>query len=355
MRTNLRVIVSFVLAFAGAISTGAISAPANASQIIIDTVDGSTIIGDYTFTVTIPQLDSRGGVRLQIVDQYGHASYGIVPVINVQAAGPHTYTIDPYSTIAEALTRLPSGSSGSNATWTGTSLTLRPGVNQIFVDYWDDTYMESQSLLTNVTFKRACAAGTYSIDGGVPLTGSQACEVAEPGTYVPSAGLTTFTDCPIGTFSNVSGSSECRLARVGRFVNQPSAWQDTLCEPNTYQDLTGQNTCKPCPTSYTSAPGSVESSDCIAPIVSTTPAAVKSSPTVAIGKKFAAKSIASEIGMTVPAKAKVTLKVSRASKKICKVSGSSIKGLKPGACVVTVKVKPIKGSTTTQVTTLTVS
>lgn len=70
----------------------------------------------------------------------------------------------------------------------------------------------------------------------------------------------------------------------------------------------------------------------------------------AVGKvsqrsKLTAKQIANAAGMQVPAKAKVTLKVSKTSSraKICKVSGGKLVTLKKaGTCVVTVKVQPAK-------------
>ena len=302
---SVSLVISFALASAFSV------APAKASQTIIDTLDGSTIIGDYTFTITIPQLGPGGSVRIQIVDVYGAANYGIVPVINIQNAGSYTYSIDPFGTIAEALLRLPAGSWGSNAGLGGV-VPLRPGLNQIRVDYIDDNdLMVNQPLLTNIVFKHACEPGTYSTDGGVPLTGSLACTNSPANSYVATTGATSATACPSG---------------------------------------------------YTSPAGSDALSDCIAPVVTqttttatTTAAVTKPLPTLAKGKKMKIKALATQIEMSVPAKAKATAKVAKSSRKICKVSGTSIKALKVGSCVVTVKVKPKKGSATTKTTTITVS
>jgi hypothetical protein len=52
--------------------------------------------------------------------------------------------------------------------------------------------------------------------------------------------------------------------------------------------------------------------------------------------------------ITVPAGAKVELKVSSKSAKYCKVVGSQVKKLKAGSCSVTVTVKPKKGKTTSK-------
>jgi uncharacterized repeat protein (TIGR02543 family) len=69
--------------------------------------------------------------------------------------------------------------------------------------------------------------------------------------------------------------------------------------------------------------------------------------TVQAKSKFAGKALASRVGViTVSPKAKVTFSVSKASKKICAKSGSSLKTLTAGNCVVTFTVqepKPKKG------------
>lgn len=66
---------------------------------------------------------------------------------------------------------------------------------------------------------------------------------------------------------------------------------------------------------------------------------------VSLRSKVKPKQIANAAGMEVPAKAKVSLKVSKASSraKICKVSGGKLVTLKKaGNCLVTVKVQPAK-------------
>ena len=69
--------------------------------------------------------------------------------------------------------------------------------------------------------------------------------------------------------------------------------------------------------------------------------------TIKVKSKFAGKALASRVGVKmVSPKAKVTFKISKASKKICTKSGSKIKTLKTGNCVVTFTVqepKPKKG------------
>ena len=88
----------------------------------------------------------------------------------------------------------------------------------------------------------------------------------------------------------------------------------------------------------------------IAPVVDTAAqlaAADLAARTVGVKKNFAAKALATKVGIkTVSPKASVSISVAKASKKICTKSGSKLKTLKPGNCVVTFTVqepKPKKG------------
>ena len=69
--------------------------------------------------------------------------------------------------------------------------------------------------------------------------------------------------------------------------------------------------------------------------------------TFSMKKKYSAKALAKKVGVTiVSSKAKVTFKVAKSSSKICTKSGSKLKTLKAGNCVVTFTVqepKPKKG------------
>ena len=58
--------------------------------------------------------------------------------------------------------------------------------------------------------------------------------------------------------------------------------------------------------------------------------------------KVASSAVAASLGAVIPAKSKVTLTVSKSSKKICKVSGGKLVAIKPGNCSVTVTVQPPK-------------
>ena len=78
-------------------------------------------------------------------------------------------------------------------------------------------------------------------------------------------------------------------------------------------------------------------------------------PKLTTSKSASAKSIATFAKLKVLATSKVSLKVVASSAKFCRVSGSSLKGLKAGSCKVAVTVKPKKGKAISKTVTLKVS
>jgi hypothetical protein len=72
-------------------------------------------------------------------------------------------------------------------------------------------------------------------------------------------------------------------------------------------------------------------------------AADLASRTITAKKKYVAKPLATEVGVTiVSSKAKVSISVSRGSKRVCTKSGSKLKTLKAGSCLVTFTVQEPK-------------
>jgi hypothetical protein len=91
----------------------------------------------------------------------------------------------------------------------------------------------------------------------------------------------------------------------------------------------------------------------VAPVVTTTTTAPKAiSPTVKLSRSASAKSIAAFAKLKVLSTSKVKLKVVASSAKFCRVSGTSLRGLKAGSCKVTVTVTPKKGRATSKTITL---
>jgi hypothetical protein len=78
-------------------------------------------------------------------------------------------------------------------------------------------------------------------------------------------------------------------------------------------------------------------------------------PTVTTKKAVTAKSIAVFAKLKVLSTSKVKLKVVASSAKFCRVSGTTLKGLKAGSCKVTVTVTPKKGRATSKTVTLKVT
>jgi hypothetical protein len=81
------------------------------------------------------------------------------------------------------------------------------------------------------------------------------------------------------------------------------------------------------------------------PVTYATTPTVKAAPTVKVARTLSGKTIASYAKLSVASTSKVSLRVVTSSAKICRVVGTSLKGLKAGTCKVTVSVKPKKGST----------
>jgi hypothetical protein len=216
-----------------------------------------------------------------------------------------------------------------------------------------------------------CGVGTYQ-----PSQGQSECLLGRTGHYVSDIGQTTDLACPVGTYRLEQGQASCLDAPAGTYVSVTGAQASNNCLAGTFSASTRSTSCvvaqanfyvdtiaataaTACPATYTSPAGSDSATDCIAPVVSQTPSVVaaptaKALPSLGVGKKMKIKTLATEIEMSIPAKSKLSAKVAKSSKKFCKVSGTSIKALKTGSCVVTVKVKPKKGSATTKATTITI-
>ena len=91
-----------------------------------------------------------------------------------------------------------------------------------------------------------------------------------------------------------------------------------------------------------------------APVITTTTPSV-TMPKLTTSKSATAKSIAAYAKITIASTSKVSLKVVSIYAKYCKVSGTTLKGLKTGSCKVTVTVTPKKGKATSKTVTLKVT
>ena len=130
----------------------------------------------------------------------------------------------------------------------------------------------------------------------------------------------------------------------------------------TYAVAVTRSAAAPTSTSSTTVAATSTSSTTVAPtstssttVAPTTTTVTVPQPLVSATKSATAVSIAKYAKVTVPAGAKVTVKVLSSSSKYCKLVGSSVKGVKNGLCKVTLTVKPKKGSVVTKTVVLKVS
>ena len=113
------------------------------------------------------------------------------------------------------------------------------------------------------------------------------------------------------------------------------------------------------PTTTSTAPGSSTTvvTTTLPTTTTTTPATTTTTmipSTVSRGKSFSSASIAKLAKITVKPGSKISLKVSAATSTRCRVTGTSVKGLRAGACRVTITVKPRTGRSTVRTVTITV-
>lgn len=117
----------------------------------------------------------------------------------------------------------------------------------------------------------------------------------------------------------------------------------------------------PPPDSTTSTTSTSTTSTTVVTVGSTAPTinlptpvstSIPSTLTVTLSKVVSAKSIAADAKLAVTSTSKVSLKVLSSSAKYCKVSGTTLKGLKAGSCKVTVTVTPKKGRATSKTISL---
>ncbi|CAB4964744.1 unannotated protein [freshwater metagenome] len=154
--------------------------------------------------------------------------------------------------------------------------------------------------------------------------------------------------------NSVSGSSTTTYAvAVTRSAAAPTSTSSTTVAPTS----TSSTTVAPTSTSSTTVAPTSTSSTTVAPttVAPTTTTVTVPQPLVSATKSATAASIAKYAMVTVPAGAKVTVKVLSSSSKYCKLVGSSVKGVKNGLCKVTLTVKPKKGSVVTKTVVLKVS
>ena len=166
--------------------------------------------------------------------------------------------------------------------------------------------------------------------------------------------------------NSVSGSSTTTYAvAVTRSAAAPTTAAPTTAAPTTAAPTTAAPTTSPpvttattaAPVATAAASTSVASATTVSSLVTVSPSTTiaVSQPVVSATKAATAASLAKYAKVTVPAGAKVTVKVLSSSSKYCKLVGSSVKGIKKGLCKVSLTVTPKKGSVVTKTVVLKVS
>ena len=169
--------------------------------------------------------------------------------------------------------------------------------------------------------------------------------------------------------NSVSGSSTTTYAvAVTRSAAAPTTAAPTTAAPTTAAPTTAAPTTSPpvttattattaAPVATAAASTSVASATTVSSLVTVAPSTTiaVSQPVVSATKAATAASLAKYAKVTVPAGAKVTVKVLSSSSKYCKLVGSSVKGIKNGVCKVSLTVTPKKGSVVTKTVVLKVS
>jgi hypothetical protein len=176
-------------------------------------------------------------------------------------------------------------------------------------------------LLNSVTSTRTDGALSFSLSATDQHSGVSKVEISNGSTTVEHAYATSIA-------SSLSGSSFSV-----RVMDLAGNW-------STSQDISARIVNTPPPSPPANNAPAADSGP--APSVVTEVAPVVTTPRVAPKSKSSGASIASQAGIPVSPGSKVGLSVSKASKKICKVSGGKLVALAPGNCLVTVSVTPKK-------------
>ena len=164
--------------------------------------------------------------------------------------------------------------------------------------------------------------------------------------------------------NSVSGSSTTTYAvAVTRSAAAPPTVAPTTAAPTTAAPTTSPpvttatTATTAAPVATAAASTSVASATTVSSLVTVAPSTTiaVSQPVVSATKAATAASLAKYAKVTVPAGAKVTVKVLSSSSKYCKLVGSTVKGIKKGLCKVSLTVTPKKGSVVTKTVVLKVS
>jgi hypothetical protein len=271
--------------------------PGSVSSIQDFAFAGATLLTSITVDVNSAQFTSTGGVL------FNKLSTTVISYPSGRIGSPYS--------VPESVTTIGTGAfAGASAI---TSITIPDGVSNIGY-----AAFHSASALTSITIPASVASiGDFAFWGATALSS------------IYFLGSAPAAD-PVGTraFRNIGASPKAfvKNANVNSFTLVDGKWNE----------LTVEIVDPPVVPPVVPPADNTPQVDLIAQAA----AADLATRTVKAKSKFAIMSLAKRIGVkTVSPKAKVTFSVSKASKKICAKSGSSLKTLKAGKCVVTFTVQ----------------
>ena len=239
----------------------------------------------------------------------------------------------------------------------------------------DTTFDTDGKVTTDIGTSTADTANAVAIqsDGKIDVAGSSNNDFAIA-RYATDGSLDTTFDTDgkvttdIGTSSSDTGSavaiqSDSKIVVAGRImVSGPPVfavvrYEVTATSPSSSSTSSTSTTVAAIATTTTVAPTTTTVAPTTTTVAATTTTVAATTTTVApkvapiVSRKKAAslKSIAVFGKMTVPSGAKVTAVVATSSKTICRVTGTTVKGIKKGTCRVAITVKTKTGAKTRMV------
>jgi hypothetical protein len=238
---------------------------------------------------------------------------------------------------------------------TVSSGTIAPAFDPAVVNYTVSLPNSSPSLAftalasaSGAPIVRSFSLGTTALDADTDVT----INVAEGATETVTFLVTSVSGSSSTTYTFAVTRAAATTTSAAPTTAAPTTAAPTTAPPST---VGPQNT-SPAPTQApdTSAPATTAPATAAAGSGSSA-APVSVAPVVSSKKAATGSAIAKYAKITVAAGSRVSLKVASSSVKYCKVSGTSLKGVKAGSCRVTVTVTPKKGKAVSRTVTLKVT
>lgn len=238
---------------------------------------------------------------------------------------------------------------------TVSSGTIAPAFDPAVVNYTVSLPNSSPSLAftamasaSGAPIVRSFSLGTAALDADTDVT----INVAEGATETVTFLVTSVSGTSSTTYTFAVTRAAATTTSAAPTTATPTTAAPTTAPPST---VGPQNTSP----ATTQAPETTAASTTAPPTAAagsgSSAVEVSVAPVVSSKKAATGSAIAKYAKITVAAGSRVSLKVASSSAKYCKVSGTSLKGVKAGSCRVTVTVTPKKGKAVSRTVTLKVT